>query len=591
MRNCKCSFRFDRDGRGNAPGLSLLDTHGIKGKLLAFCLQNIKVLSVERVQQFVNVHILKEKNVLGEFMISDKDIEDAGLKVRGEKARTISTKTAHRWMEKIDCKRAWHKKSYYTDNHESPRAKKQREAYLKHWKATQLYEYCWIQFSREEETKWRDHLVKYMCKRKVGRSRSNEAPEAINEFVASIKPEYVSDEGVHEYHVDQCSFFQELASLNYPEFGGALSIRKPATNPEDRETWPIIVLGEDESVFKSYSFRKGVWSVGGTLPMRPKSEGVGLHVASFVSRTRGWHFDVTNDQLAEINFRRQRRPNYVKPDIAREARKEMGMDPTDPRKRPLTHDSLPFHTFLKVGARREGYFTGAKFAVQLEDTIDCMEVLYPQHRVLIEVDQSAGHGRSSPDALNANNINMLPGANLRKGAFHATRIVDESMLGPHATLKLGDTQHFIFREGEQCLFDCRFSGAELVGKTKGLKQILMERGLWKDGMTLKGPVIDGIVRHDLSAREVLAMQKDFLEEPSILEEIVRARGHLLRVTPICHPEIAGEGVEYNWGMSKRHYGGIEERKRSTTLANKHQLFHVPCTYNRAYRDVCSAFRR
>ena len=169
---------------------------------------------------------------------------------------------------------------------------------------------------------------------------------------------------------------------------------------------------------------------------------------------------------------------------------------------------------------------------------------------------------------------MLPGANLRKGAFHATRIVDESMLGPHATLKLGDTQHFIFREGEQCLFDCRFSGAELVGKTKGLKQILMERGLWKDGMTLKGPVIDGIVRHDLSAREVLAMQKDFLEEPSILEEIVRARGHLLRVTPICHPEIAGEGVEYNWGMSKRHYGGIEERKRSTTLANKHQLFHV-----------------
>lgn len=43
----------------------------------------------------------------------DKDILDAGFKVRGEKARTISTKTAHRWMEKIDCKRAWHKKSKF----------------------------------------------------------------------------------------------------------------------------------------------------------------------------------------------------------------------------------------------------------------------------------------------------------------------------------------------------------------------------------------------------------------------------------------------------------------------------------------------
>jgi hypothetical protein len=35
-----------------------------------------------------------------------------------------------------------------------------------------------------------------------------------------------------------------------------------------------------------------------------------------------------------------------------------------------------------------------------------------------------------------------------------------------------------------------------------------------------------------------------------LQAIVEARGHILILSPKCHPELAGCGVEYSWGKAK-----------------------------------------
>ena len=51
----------------------------------------------------------------------------------------------------------------------------------------------------------------------------------------------------------------------------------------------------------------------------------------------------------------------------------------------------------------------------------------------------------------------------------------------------------------------------------------------------------------------LSQCPDFLNEKSALEELVESRGHILLVGVCCHPELAGCGVEYCFGMSKRHY--------------------------------------
>ena len=92
------------------------------------------------------------------------------------------------------------------------------------------------------------------------------------------------------------------------------------------------------------------------------------------------------------------------------------------------------------------------------------------------MDWSSGHGKAKPDALNASNINMLPGGRNDKGKFHPSALTKE-MLGEKATLKPGDTQHLISRAGERCLADESLDPNKLIGKAKGMKQILMERGL------------------------------------------------------------------------------------------------------------------
>lgn len=46
---------------------------------------------------------------------------------------------------------------------------------------------------------------------------------------------------------------------------------------------------------------------------------------------------------------------------------------------------------------------------------------------------------------------------------------------------------------------------------------------------------------------------DFRDEKSQLAKLVESRGHILLLGVKCHPEMAGEGVEYVFGYSKESF--------------------------------------
>jgi hypothetical protein len=196
-------------------------------------------------------------------------------------------------------------------------------------------------------------------------------------------------------------------------------------------------------------------------------------------------------------------------------------------------------------------------------------------------------------------------------------------------LKPGETQVFQFAAGDPPPVINVESGKSLaasdyIGKPKGMAQILFESGWWispydsgdlgkctiRDGMyagqewngtgtdlapELRGKTMKGDLpakwainhptetdpskaeRNDpcrrLYARFVLADRKDFYTEPSELEKIFLRRGHILTMSPKCHPEVAGHGIEFAWGIAKLFF------RRNNDLVPAHFIKNVEAALN------------
>ena len=107
-----------------------------------------------------------------------------------------------------------------------------------------------------------------------------------------------------------------------------------------------------------------------------------------------------------------------------------------------------------------------------------------------------------------------------------------------------------------------------VGKPKGMLQVLWERGYIDPNLSEHErwkcyPV--GCRKNNLGElipgtglREMVSSLPDFQNEVTLLEHHAVSRStvdckiHLIR-SPKCHPEIAGEGIEYDWAAAKSKY--------------------------------------
>ncbi len=107
-----------------------------------------------------------------------------------------------------------------------------------------------------------------------------------------------------------------------------------------------------------------------------------------------------------------------------------------------------------------------------------------------------------------------------------------------------------------------------LGKPKGSFQVLYERG-WIDitkirKYTEKGKVNEmGILDESFSTSQLIKKQPDFIGELTLPQYYAKKMGATADRSPKCHPEIAGEGIEYVWALAKLYYRAKPiERKRT-----------------------------
>ena len=152
------------------------------------------------------------------------------------------------------------------------------------------------------------------------------------------------------------------------------------------------------------------------------------------------------------------------------------------------------------------------------------------------VDNSQGHSAYSVDALLTSRMNMRPGgkqAKMRDGWYimHGERI----------------TQEMCFHADHP----------EFPGQPKGMHQVLVEWGLWKNGLIMqckKNKDGSGVKcksgATNCCAKRILDLQPDFQEQKSLVQEVIEAAGHLCIFLPKFHCEL--NFIEFFWGAVKRY---------------------------------------
>lgn len=149
------------------------------------------------------------------------------------------------------------------------------------------------------------------------------------------------------------------------------------------------------------------------------------------------------------------------------------------------------------------------------------------YKALIIVDNSQGHSAYATNTLLTSRMNLRPGgkqAGLRDGWY------------------LKDNQKVI----QAMVFPP--DHPEYPNEPKGMKQVLMERGLWKDGLRMQCK--DSCKTTDCCAKHILDLQPDFKSQRSLVQEVIEAAGHCCIFLPKFHCEL--NFIEFFWGAVKRY---------------------------------------
>jgi hypothetical protein len=599
-----------------------------------YCIENLADLTVDMArEQLINKTIPSAVEAMKKEEMSSSDDPSSSIDYRNNDDKKdkrlkqdlllrrylqspISSSTIWRWLHALGFSYSARKKTFFVDGHERQDVVVRRNEFCKEY-LTKIEPRChrWIQVPKETVEKWKSEKMEF------------------NEKVKGFS--YQSPDGVEmvEFHVDDQDFLHDVADeLGHGIMGGNVSERRPP------DTKPLMVFGQDECVFNQFLLSGKQWvGAEGQRALLPKTEGMSLMLSAFQSRETGFGMKLSALQLDEINEMR-RGKNYVDIDAAIAVNGQA-------MKKDLKES--PFVVYFELGSNNEGYWTYNHMAIQFEDCVDCLKVVYPHFDFAFLFDHSQGHAKKLPNGLDAYSMNKGFGG-VQPQMRESTIKQHDGYLGSHPlTINVGEIQSFTFKSTDHGPFWMSPDERELnrhdrilplppgpprmqnktiaelkselaplgvlndrrnyrlkelqelaekkniettkvrvtekkgwEGRAKGLLQVLWERG-WIDVSQLdrysmepatdeNGQVLEGA--EEWSLKCLMASCLDFAEELTALQHVGSQLGVSVIITPKFHAELAGEGVEYSWGITK----GLYRRKPLLSKKGKESFRKLVC---------------
>lgn len=620
----------------------LEDNIDIKSAFVNHARENLNVLSIEFMHDYVHTTLVpallkskyekleKELPTQEDLLASCKQelLAELGL-------RTICSMTVYRWMLALGFRHKTRKKGYYVDGHERKSTRKYRKKFTAMYLKLEFKCYRWIQVPLAQAVKFEEaDIVKCGSGYRYCPDVNKPTEEFVEYHIDSFEDAIVDN-------LDVIALLQKSADAQ--KYGANLSVRFQDVWPG--ATRPVMIIGQDECIFKQYQFRDGAWTTpSGKMALIPKDEGAGMMVSGFQSRELGLlrTEDISAEEFVKINRSRQGK-HYEDKDAAVKVRKHS-------TKADLKES--PFVVYFNYGANNEGYWTYDHMVLQMEDCVDVLKVRYGEtFDYMFLVDHSCGHDRQRPDGLR---IKVNSGFGGAQPKMRDTVIEEaEGYLGPHKRdLEPGATQALVF-PGEGCPVEqgpwwmdeaernnrrrdythptemskkqrnkerlssvltaagvpheptmnhksmqklAKENGIPISdeipkiiegweGKAKGMLQILAERGFIDRSKPLSYFTIAGKkdaagkLIEETSLSRLMENLYDFQNELTLLQHMAigmsEGTGITITVerTPICHPELAGEGIEYSWGCSKQTYRNLPIEKKKGAVNFRESVRH------------------
>jgi hypothetical protein len=204
------------------------------------------------------------------------------------------------------------------------------------------------------------------------------------------------------------------------------------------------------------------------MPLDPKGDGQGVMLRAFQSGEFGFGFDLSKEEVDEVNFTR-RGKEYKDKDAAKKIR-------GNAEKHPLT--TSPFVVEFEFGIANEGYWCYERMVLQMEDCFDVLDTLYPQFDVLL-FDHSCGHDKQQSNGLNVENMEKNYAG--KQSFLRPTLIKEErGYLGPYEkTLHVGDMQYLTFQPADAGPFYLSEAKREELRKDKVIEGKVTKRKFTK----------------------------------------------------------------------------------------------------------------
>jgi hypothetical protein len=501
----------------------------------------------------------------------------------------LTLKTVYNWLNRLGFSYDDHRKIYFVDSHEKVENVRYRSDFIKRYAKYELKSHRWISIpiNRFESLVRKGELME-----EQGYKYENESGET-----------YV------ELHVDSHFAFQDECNRDMV-FGGGLSVRRNECLQK-----PLIIFGQDECIFKQYNMSKKGWTApDGRKALVPKDEGQGVMVSSFVSREFGYGMSLSGDDLDKVNRARTKGVRrYYKDE--KSAIAKLGTTKKAPlTESPFTrffeygqnndgywtYESMvlqledvvdcltvlyPDYEYLFLFDHSNGHdrlqpnglnvnrvnkYYGGKQAVMRDSVLNSPGCFGPYHNETFDLQlgstQRMVYKGTDPGPFYMGTAERESRREDKKNGKVVSKYIKRSkLIEMLKVMKVMAPVGCLQKLRKQCVLldlPIKYSEESLeegwVGKPKGSLQLLYERGWirkseWRR-YTEKGQLDEmGIIKNETSLKWLLRQQPDFVAELTLLQYYGREMGVNIDRTPKCHPELAGEGVEYTWALAKLYY--------------------------------------